>query len=441
MSSEEQRLAELLKRTVPEPPLELSADRVTVLHADQSRRSWLVPALAAASIVVVAGAGAGLSAVHGSAAKSASSSVAAAASGQRHAPTASATAAAVVAPTSFNPLELPANFGWLPKGFTENQPAPDQFPMAQGPLEVTPTQASFGASIVTDGGNNQEGFQVTVGARGVNVNPWVGGGTGNSAEFKVTGTAPDINGRPAKWLVGGVEWEYANGAWATIVTGGAGTQAAKEGWGQSCTTDAPAQTGNTPVQVTPSMVKCSPMPRQSAQLHALLEKVASNIKFTPIPFTFPYEFTKALPQGLTVGDVNGSFVNGRLTAGELDLNVAGVTGKQSSGDVENMIMVQAWSDPSSHSYCPAMAGAYFDTINGVKWQIQSVKGSKPDYESSATACSGAPVSAKNGSAGLGFDDYSATSFQIGFADEKALLPILKFLPANPADWTTSPIPN
>lgn len=34
MTTEEQRLSELLKRSVPEPPVELSADRVTVPHVD-----------------------------------------------------------------------------------------------------------------------------------------------------------------------------------------------------------------------------------------------------------------------------------------------------------------------------------------------------------------------------------------------------------------------
>ena len=52
MTMEEQRLSELLKRSVPEPPVELSADRVTVPHIDESRRSWLMPALGAAAVVL-----------------------------------------------------------------------------------------------------------------------------------------------------------------------------------------------------------------------------------------------------------------------------------------------------------------------------------------------------------------------------------------------------
>src|SRR6201999_652207 len=62
MTMEEQRLSELLKRSVPEPPFELSADRVTVQHIDRSGRSWLMPVLAAAAVVLVAAAGVGLKA-------------------------------------------------------------------------------------------------------------------------------------------------------------------------------------------------------------------------------------------------------------------------------------------------------------------------------------------------------------------------------------------
>src|SRR6202008_4502721 len=110
-----------LKRSVPEPPLELSADRVTVPHTDRSRRSWLMPALAAAAVVLVAGAGGGLNAKRPPASPSA-------ASAQRKVQaTTTSTAGAVragpaEAPASFNPLVLPVNFGWLPTGFTENQP-------------------------------------------------------------------------------------------------------------------------------------------------------------------------------------------------------------------------------------------------------------------------------------------------------------------------------
>lgn len=56
LNQEEQRLADLLKRAVPEPPRKLSADQVTVRHADRrpgSRAPWVRPVLAAAAVVII----------------------------------------------------------------------------------------------------------------------------------------------------------------------------------------------------------------------------------------------------------------------------------------------------------------------------------------------------------------------------------------------------
>jgi hypothetical protein len=385
MTMEEQRLSELLKRSVPEPPLELSADRVTVQHIDRSRRSWLMPVLAAAAVVLVAVAGVGLNAArHGSSTSPASSSLPQQA--QVTSTPASATGQPAEAPASFNPLVLPVNFGWLPSGFTENLPAPGEFPVSQGPLEVMTTQVSFGAS--TPGG---EGLQVTVAARGVKVNPWIGGPTGSSAELAVIGNAPDINGHPAKWLAGGLEWEYANGGWATILIGGETAAQSKAGWGQNCKINLPKASATptgaaTPTRVTSGMVTCSHLAQQAATLQAELVKVAGTLSWTPEPFTFPYEFTKALPKGWTVGSVTGTFVKGRLTSSELDLDSAAIPVAHPRGDEYDVIDIQAWSDPSAHSYCPAVPGSYFATYNGVKWQIGNSGTTKPDLESWATAC-------------------------------------------------------
>ena len=63
MSSEEERLARLLKRVVPEPPVQLSADQVTTRSAGSSARSWAVPTLAAAAVAAI-GVTVGLVAAH-----------------------------------------------------------------------------------------------------------------------------------------------------------------------------------------------------------------------------------------------------------------------------------------------------------------------------------------------------------------------------------------
>jgi hypothetical protein len=397
MTTEEQRLAELLKQTVPEPPFELSADRVTVRHVDRSGRPWLIPALAAAAVVLVAGAGAGLKATqHPSPAAPAA---------PQHAQVASTAPAATKqpaeAPASFNPLELPVNFGWLPAGFSENEPGTGEFPMSQGPLEVMTTQVSFGAS--TPGG---EGLQVTVAARGVKVSPWIGGGTDGSAKLKVIGTAPDINGRPARWLAGGLEWQYANGGWAVLLTG-----------------------GETAAQA------------QAATRQAELVKVAGNLSWTPTPFKFAYKFTQALPQGWTPGSVTGAFVNGVLTASQLDLYSVVLNVAHPLGDDDETLDISGSVDPSEQTFCQNMPG-YGATYNGVKWVIEMGAkgigaGYVPTWTSSATPCPD-PLG-KHGSSGVSITTDSAADNRVGEAGLAAILPIIKFLPANPAGWTTSPL--
>jgi len=389
MTTEEQWLTELLNQSTPEPPVELSADRVTVPHVDKSRRSWLMPALAAASVVVVAGAGVGLEAAHRSSTTSASVS-----SGGRSAtPTMTmatpASAAPAEAPTSFNPLVLPVNFGWLPAGFTENQPETGQFSLAGGQVGVTTTQASFGASAA-DG----RGFTVTVAARGAKATPRITSMAtetlGNTGASTVTGTAPDINGRPAKWLADGLEWEYANGGRATLIA------------------------SNAP----------------SAQFRALLVKVASNLTWTPQSFVFPYRFTHALPSGWTVSKVTGEFVNGRLTSVETSLV------PKDAPNTKDPLDIQAFSSGNTANCAGfVFSGTTFATYNGVTWAVQA------DH-SGAVACAGARMGEKNtGSVGMAFeqDTVAYLPTPLGPSGVKVLLPLFKFLGMDPANWTTSPL--
>jgi hypothetical protein len=53
MSEQEQRLAEYLKRAVPEPLTGLSPEELTVPHPERSRKSWAMPVLAAAAVVAI----------------------------------------------------------------------------------------------------------------------------------------------------------------------------------------------------------------------------------------------------------------------------------------------------------------------------------------------------------------------------------------------------
>lgn len=420
MTTEEQWLTELLNQA-PEPPVELSADRVTVRHRDKSRSSWLMPAFAAAAVVMVAGAGVGLGAVHrGSSAISPSSS------GQGPA-SASASASSVMreAPTSFNPMVLPVNFGWLPAGFTENQPETGEFSGTGGQIVVTRTEATFGASAA-DG----RGFTVTVAARGAKATPpfasmapEILGATGAS---RVTGTAPDINGRPAKWLADGLEWEYANGGWATLLAGGETKAQAQQGWGRHCTADIPKGTRSPKAIPKTSCTSYAP----SAQFRALLLKVASNLTWTPQPFVFPYRFTHALPSGWTVGMVTGEFVDGRLTSAQTNLV------PKNAPNTKDPLTIQAFSSGNTADCAGfAFSGTTFATYNGVTWAIQA------DH-TGAVACAGARMTKKNtGSVGIGFeqDTVAYIPTPLGPSGVKVMLPLFKFLGPNPAHWTTSPL--
>ena len=423
MTTEEQRLSELLKRSVPEPPLELSADRVTVPHIDWSRRSWLMPALAAAAVVLVAGIGVALNATrHGSSTSSASSSTSRQAQATSNA--ASTTAQPAEAPASFNPLVLPVNFGWLPAGFTENQLETGEFSGAGGQIGVTATQASFGASAA-DG----RGFTVTVDARGAKGNPRMTSmvtETLGTAETTVTGTAPDINGRSAKWLADGLEWEYANGGWATLLAGGETKAQAQQGWGGYCTADIPKGTKS---PIADPKTTCAPY-TQLAQFRAALEKVASNLTWTPQPFAFPFRFTHTLPSGWTVSEVTGEFVNGRLTSVQTNLVPKGAP------NTKDPLIIQAFSAGNTANCAGfAFSGTTFTSYRGVTWAIQA------DH-AGATACAGARMTKKStGSVGIGFeqDTIAYLPTPLGPSGVKVILPMFQFLGMNPADWTTSPL--
>jgi hypothetical protein len=149
---------------------------------------------------------------------------------------------------------------------------------------------------------------------------------------------------------------------------------------------------------------------QSAQVRALLEKVASNLTWTPQSFAFPYRFTHALPSGWTVSQVTGVFVNGRLASSDMQLVPK---------DAPNT------KDPLTT----------FTTYNGVTWAIQA------DH-TGAAACAGARMTKKNtGSLGIAFeqDTVAYLPTPLGSSGVKVILPMFQFLGMNPADWTTSPL--
>ena len=66
MNSDEQRLSQLLKGTVPHPPYALTADQVTTRRVDRTAKSWAIPAMAAATVAVIGVTAGVLASNHGS---------------------------------------------------------------------------------------------------------------------------------------------------------------------------------------------------------------------------------------------------------------------------------------------------------------------------------------------------------------------------------------
>ncbi len=149
-------------------------------------------------------------------------------------------------------------------------------------------------------------------------------------------------------------------------------------------------------------------------------------------FTFPYQFSPALPTGWTVGEVTGEFVNGRLTSVETTLV------PRDAPNTKDPLNIQAFSSGDTADCAGfAFSGTTFATYNGVTWAIQA------DH-SAAIACAGARMSKKStGTVGMGFeqDRVAYLPTPLGPSGVKVLLPLFKFLGTNPANWTTNPFAN
>jgi beta-lactam-binding protein with PASTA domain len=111
MNTDEQRLSQLLKGTVPHPPHGLSADQVTARHVDRSAKSWALPALAAAAVAVIGVTAGVLASNHASGDAPASPGGAPAATASKPAATTSGSASPAATPTCQGDRTVPAVTG------------------------------------------------------------------------------------------------------------------------------------------------------------------------------------------------------------------------------------------------------------------------------------------------------------------------------------------
>jgi hypothetical protein len=254
----------------PEPP-----SRISIEGARKAgrRRQWAARVIASGAVAVVAVGGA-LIVPHLRLA-AAPASATGLASGTRIAasvkPAASVkTAATAPAPAQFNPLELSANFGWLPSFWNENGAS----------VEETPT------FTVVD---LDQGQTLKVSPRGWYPDPTLYSSTRGSFPRAATDPkAPAVNGQPAYWDGNGLMWEYAPGAWAYLY--GAGNV-------------------------------------QSTNGRALDEEMASKVVFSQHrPLYTPFKFTHGLPAGWQATETDSVLTNGRLLVWQLEAGPAAKPG-------------------------------------------------------------------------------------------------------------------
>jgi hypothetical protein len=179
-------------------------------------------------------------------------------------------AAPAPAPAQFNPLELSANFGWLPSFWNEDGAS----------VEETPT-----FTVV----NLVDSQTLKVSPRGWYPNPTLYSSTRGSFPRAATDPkAPAVNGQPAYWDGNGLMWEYAPGAWAYLYSA-----------------------GNV----------------QTANGRALDEEMARKVVFGQHrPLYTPFKLTHGLPAGWQATETDSVLTNGRPLVWQLEAGPAAKPG-------------------------------------------------------------------------------------------------------------------
>jgi hypothetical protein len=208
------------------------------------------------------------------------------------------------APATFNVLVPYAAFGWLPVGYSEASVPLSAFGLLNsGPTELDRTAVAANGTMVS----------LVVHARAACT---TGAGSSGSCSRATSGRAPDVNGRPALWIIDGhgIAWEYAPGAWAEvrIVAGrqGPGTAA-----GGKDAARVNAADGRGILQ--------TPAP---AGTRALVLKIADAVKYAQhTPLVFDVRLARPLPAGWSLQETGFHVVDGRLLADGLNAGPAADT--------------------------------------------------------------------------------------------------------------------
>jgi hypothetical protein len=183
------------------------------------------------------------------------------------------------APAAFNVLVPYAAFGWLPAGYSEARiPLSMTGLLNSGPTEVDRTAVAANGAMIS----------LSVDAR-------TACATDSCPPAGTSGKAPDVNGRPAWWILDGrgITWEYAPAAWADVrIT------ARLKGSAASKRAD-----------------RLAPAPPATRDL-AL--KVAGAVKYAQrTPLVFDVRLDSSLPAGWSLQEMGFHVVDGHLLADDV----------------------------------------------------------------------------------------------------------------------------
>jgi hypothetical protein len=354
--------------------------------------------------------------------------------------------ATLAAPERFNSLEPYAAFGWLPSGFSES--AADGIDIGNGVATGTDFVGREAAAPAAG-----HLLYLTVSARGAcqvaaaSLLRQVRAGkavpvTCDDDSFSATGIAPDVAGRPAVWIndSGGIAWEYAPGAWASLGTSitpaadepHSRRAAAERGWVLTPRTSADRRArGMTPAQMRAAIKKGGLIPLSPATL-ALLVRVASHVRYgQTTPVEFPFRLTGGLPKGWGLTQVSFGLSGGRVIGNGIEAGPA--------------------ADPTALSFggsttpvpfgCNFVSGqSSYVTRLGVQWVYRVLDEPDKQWQS---LCASAPV---NGVAGVEVSmdmNTPGTNAPLPGSTELGgvlgVLAHLRFLGPHSAAWTATPV--
>ena len=316
------------------------------------------------------------------------------------------------APTTFNVLVPYAAFGWLPAGYSEASiPLSDSGLLNSGPTEVDRTAVGANGAMVS----------LAVDARAACATG--APASGSCPPSATSGKAPDVNGRPALWILGGrgIAWEYAPGAWADVhVTAGRQGHGAAPG-GKGAGGRGSAADERAAMQ--------TPAP---AGTRDLVLKIADAVKYAQrTPLVFDVKLASRLPKGWSPQEMGFHVVDGRLLADGLTVGPAADT---------SALSISA-TKPLGYGCSYVSGQSSYVTAYGVNWEYRVLD----DHiaKNVQMLCSMQPIDGLDVNIYLDMAPEEAGAAPLAGSEQLGgafgVYTRLHLLGLNPANWTADPL--